>query len=358
MPEETQLSARQLLRFSQTNHPHLTHIQANDIRFARLLAPTLTEDLIPYPLEWLESLRSFQAFLRGWRQKYAVPAPSTPSLQLPPNPSLTRRQLDESRRRAQRTTDATTGLSTATTLPGDFLPTPYRKPRIGPLRFSPSHSRRNSDPGTPSILRPSLFHPTSSASTDEDQDTPDSGDCQSSHQSSHQSSDSLHSLNLSFSQTLTFPPDSPHTFHPPGYFLHPPRRTSEPDLTPEDTFEPDFTPEDTPELEIPTMASMTPEQIAEIVSWSVAATMEAFKDPARGGGGGGSPALSSDNSKSFKPDDVGYFNLGIKDPEGHGMVASGRLTIYTNVHAFIYRLKHLSSTRLELAVKEVWGLCF
>ncbi|KAI0860172.1 hypothetical protein F4860DRAFT_480350 [Xylaria cubensis] len=385
MPEETQLSARQLLRFSQTNHPHKSHILDEDIRFARLLAPEpIAQDLIPYPLDWLESLRSFQAFLRRWRLKYAVSrvqsSELSPSLQLPRNPSLTRRHLDESRRRAQRITEVTavgnTGSSTAfpsqqsldalptqsaglpsesldslVTLPSqprDFLPTPFRRPRIGPLHFP----RRNSDPETPSISRLFLSRGHSSdqllSSTDEDynvnQDTPlDS--------SNNQSSDSLLSLNLNFSQTLTFRPDnrtdSPHTPHPPGYFPHLSNQ-----LPPEDEDEDDVQAEQVDETSAPTMA-MTPEQIADIVSRSVAATMEAFRNPQREG----TPGSSNDNSKSLKPDDVGYFNPNTKDPEGHGIVASGRVTIYTNVHAFTNRLDHLATTRGEQAVKDVWGLC-
>ncbi|RYC55019.1 hypothetical protein CHU98_g11190 [Xylaria longipes] len=71
----TQLFGRQIRRFCQTSHPNTHLIQPQDLDFALLVtsppAPTLEEsdNIIPYPLEWVESKSKLRTFLRSWRKR-------------------------------------------------------------------------------------------------------------------------------------------------------------------------------------------------------------------------------------------------------------------------------------------------
>ncbi|KAI0866026.1 hypothetical protein F4860DRAFT_509208 [Xylaria cubensis] len=66
MSAEMELSARQLLRFSQTECYQISHIQDEDIRFAYLLAPApIPQDLIPYLTEYFDYEDNTSAAVTG-----------------------------------------------------------------------------------------------------------------------------------------------------------------------------------------------------------------------------------------------------------------------------------------------------
>ncbi|KAI1127019.1 hypothetical protein F5Y10DRAFT_202175 [Nemania abortiva] len=370
MATDSQFMGRQLLRFSATDHLHLRHVTDKDIRFARLIVPvdTLLNNLIPYPTEWAESCWAFQPFLRQWRKRYAVSPrpqdestfspptsvslphvsgslPQTPA-SLPSSSSITRRQSDHSSASASGTAQVTSlNKKKPGPVPSSNAPTNLKvltagllagfliEPRVGPLVF-PSRSTLHPQPldrETPetsaliSDFREKLtltdYTPLDSSSSNTPQPTPLTGS-EDTPDPPHPMADSSGAAGSSSAAGTSSGSSSSNG------------TSSATNIT----------------------GALSAEQLADIVTRSVAVTMESFcrlnpnLAPAPGNG-------AANNTPALKPDDIGYFNPGIRDPEGHGIVASGRVTIYTNVHVFTNRLRHLAATRGEQVVREVWGLC-
>ncbi|KAI1125631.1 hypothetical protein F5Y10DRAFT_267948 [Nemania abortiva] len=77
MNTDSQITAGQLLRFAPSGHPYVNEISDDDLRFARLLAPSESPDFIPYPLEWPdyrskdEATRFFNPFVKHIGRSFA-----------------------------------------------------------------------------------------------------------------------------------------------------------------------------------------------------------------------------------------------------------------------------------------------
>lgn len=413
MSGDTELLSRQLQRFATEEHPHCLLLLEEDLRFARLISPSFdlpgSGDLIPYPIEWVESRRSFRSFLKTWRGRYALRtthaqddterAPSPPSLDV----SLRSQEAFHPSLIPSRSSDHFLDVpshSQAINLEAPLPPPPVVLRSPQPLRFSPLRSGNQlieDDP--PTDVSPTFL-----------------GRFQNSFRISHSHRRNLFGSNpeiASSARRLTDPPGNPSspcqrrlsTPGPPGGF---PSQESSPLVTPSSQSEgipslsQDF---HRPSVELGRAASpilqsdissllhgthsetqetiplpppdrrpaslqgmsnnaedaggLSADALARIVSQAVAATMAAVRQQPQGNGNGGDNADggASSSRPSLKPDDVGYFNPGQKDPEGHGIVAAGKHTIYTNIFAFTHRLKHLETTRGAQAVREVWSLC-
>lgn len=60
---------------------------------------------------------------------------------------------------------------------------------------------------------------------------------------------------------------------------------------------------------------------------------------------------------SLRPADIGFFDPGLKDPQGLGVVSDSKANTYTDVFAFTQRLQHLKETHGEDVVKMTWTTC-
>ncbi|KAI1281036.1 hypothetical protein F5Y07DRAFT_317004 [Xylaria sp. FL0933] len=271
MSDNTQLLGRQLLRFFATKHPNTQLIKPQDLpeweaassaESSHTLSQQTPDDIIPYPLEWAESKRKFQTFLKTWRKQHQHEQQSSPTFN-------------------------SSGVFS------EFPPAAVQ-----------SESSESKGQPTPSESSDSTAHRSSDYDTDE--------------------------------STIQLLADlSIHS--PPG-----PRPT--------DSSEPD-----SPGPSI-TMAAppMTAEQIAEIVSRTVAATMDSFRQKGNQNGENGNV---NTNTSILKAEEVGFFNPSFKDHDGSGAVAQGKQTIYTDVWAFTDRLTHLAVTHGEDKVRTVWTTC-
>ncbi|KAJ8129258.1 hypothetical protein O1611_g4372 [Lasiodiplodia mahajangana] len=63
------------------------------------------------------------------------------------------------------------------------------------------------------------------------------------------------------------------------------------------------------------------------------------------------------SSASIRSTNIGYFDPGAKDPTAARIITNSEITKYTNVYAFINRLKHLAQQQFNAEVRRVWTQC-
>ena len=168
MSSQGQVLARQLQRFHRTGHSNAAEISEEDLRFARLIAPS--PDVIEYeledqyPIQWLQR-RNFNAFLIGWRSRYNIiqnrPQRIRYSAQNQASGSTSRQQT-QAQPPVQQTSalihqnsaliQQTSARQALADRARELLATPYRRPRIGHIDFGDSswtnRPRSNSDTPT------------------------------------------------------------------------------------------------------------------------------------------------------------------------------------------------------------------
>ncbi|KAI1430791.1 hypothetical protein GGR50DRAFT_698666 [Xylaria sp. CBS 124048] len=414
MPSATELAllARQLIRFHETAHPNVKHVTQADVAFAHTLllaapsSPT-TLDLIPFPIQWAESTRSFNAFLRSWRRypEYATATgPAAPTLQ----PTTT--------------TEAAPGQ------PKEQLPGPSQE--SSPMTHPGHHARPN--PVTPSATASNLAG--NITSTPNAPRAPRSLSAPATHHvmmTSSATTDFRDNHNDTAQSVLSSPDETESRQNDltPGALLHDFEEDDSPFLSSPLSSGPNRTITPTPvrldqhlntlrlqDLSLDTAPepdqTQTQQQIATTPSFvQAASTSESHSDPADTNNPTDKPGflksflqvMSNQAEQTFaadliaaaferqksdisqivaqtikalqqerapetpngttptrttlKSEEVGFYNPSIRDADGSGAVASGKQTVYTDVWAFTDRLTHLAAVHGDDKLKAVWTTC-